>query len=186
MNTGCGICVGCGNPTAFISPKKGYKKTCSRECFNAINRARFKKLSETRADQTLQHSADIVHKNKDQWVKLYTKDGLTIREVAKQSGHAYGMVRNYLSTHTGYTQTHNKCADVIRRKNDALFANANLKLDDENWVNNKIACGYGGKQFAEELGCSADYVASYLREAGRPLLKNKSHRDRIYETAKVL
>jgi G:T-mismatch repair DNA endonuclease (very short patch repair protein) len=165
------ICIECKvNHVAFIDFSQGYRKYCSKPCFT-------KHMSQANIlenkHRNLARSIKLKMEQKDKLLlaaQLYKESYDSIKTVAQKVNLSPGALRQYLVSN-----------DLIRKRSQILVRNQNLeiqfcsineKLKDSGWVKSKIEAGFTAKMFAHELGCSPNYVASFLREIGSPLLGN--------------
>lgn len=163
-----GKCLICGANTGHRG--KAAKKTCSRDCFHILNRKRFQELSLKNADNLKRKTRELIESKREVWEDLYKNTNLTIKEISNKCGDSLNVVRKHLSD-IGLTKSHSKLKCSLRQKHDEKLSEVKKKLDDIDWVNSHIERGFGGKQFADFLGCSSDFVCGYLRSKGRPLVK---------------
>jgi very-short-patch-repair endonuclease len=131
---------------------------------------RFQTLSKSNAQKKVNKSKIFNEANQDLWISAYTNSDLTIKEIAAKFNHPLSKIRRVLADKK-LTKTHSKLKHSILARHEVSLSSVNACLDDLSYVNDRIQLGFGGKQFGDELGCSSDYVCSYLRKVGRPLIK---------------
>lgn len=159
------------NSARFISFSKGYGKFCSKKCYSVF-------LSNSNIKNNSELSKKISEKTKNEKQKTanllidaanYYKNNPyeTIKTTAIKFSVSHSWLREFLKENNLIDKKRQNT--VFNTNNDIKFANINSKIDNFEWINNKIDNGYTSKAIADELGCSKNYVAVRARENGTPL-----------------
>lgn len=164
-------CIICNKPTLFVSKKRGFRKTCSKECKKISNANIFRTCSKKYANELKNKSQRITDECSDTWRTLYLTTDLTIKQIAAKTKNSHSLIRKYLSD-SGLTKTNSKLRITKNNLMRDQMENVNLLLNNENWINEQIKLGHGAHEIGMTINCSASYVAAYLKKLSRPLIKD--------------
>lgn len=157
-------CLECNKKSSrFISIKKGYGKYCSKRCSvsalskrntevnSHLNKVRAKKQEE----QKLSKYSDILKICEDE----YSSSNCSIKFLALKYNIPLSLLRKVIKPQRGRAQR-------VYKQNllDSGFSKINKVLDDKGYVTEKIKSGWSSKNFSNNLGCSKNYVCSYIRK----------------------
>lgn len=180
-------CAQCNNDARFISLKKGFGRFCSKVCHSKYlsnyNKEHNCKKAIIKKEKLFQSRHEIFKKIESDYINNST---VTIDQLTKKYKLPKGAIRAYLAERNLTDPTRSLKA---RRNNlKESFKKINEKLDDAQWVNEKINEGWCSKNFAEYLNCSKNYICDYLRKANRPLEFGitSSYEIKLYEFIKSL
>lgn len=159
----------------FISTTKGFRKYCSSECAKK-NLKRFSSENNKKRNVILAtNKKNKFLQDNEQKLKLaveyYTNNLVTITEVANKFSLKYSFLRAFLHDN-GLTK--DRLSEFKQKKVEQEFSHINAKLNDLNWVNDKINFQWTLRNFANELGCSPNYVKVYLEQTHNINLKRCS------------
>lgn len=180
-------CAQCNNDAKFISLKKGFGRFCSKVCHSEYlsdyNKKHNREKAIVKKEKLFQSRREIFEKIESDYVNDTT---VTIDQLTKKYELPKGAIREYLSGR-GLTDL-SRALNTRRNNLKKSFKEINEKLDDEQWVNERVYEGWCSKNFAEYLGCSKNYVCEYLRKAKRPLEFGitSSYEIKLYEFIKSL
>ena len=158
-------CKECNLPAKFISLKVGFGKFCGMACHSA---ALGKNNTRNNAAFNLEKSEQNKKQNINKYIHLipicqteYMNSNITINELSKK----YNINKGFLKAQFKINgiSTKFKQTDIFRRNLNKKFLHVNNKLNDKNWLKEKIDAGYTSKNLSTELGCSPNYICSYIR-----------------------
>lgn len=158
----CEICN--ENQVKLISLSKGFRKFCSKKCYQISMSDRNSKNNETLNKKKAKKINEKYSKIVEQAKNEYLSSSARICDLETKYDIPKGRLRRYLSN--------NGLIDCDRR-NNSLRKNLYLKLElshnyleDTKWVYEKISEGWTSKSFAEKLNCSPNFVCVKLRNQG--------------------
>ena len=166
------VCQWCfKNKAGFKSYKKGFSKYCSMSCSTAAMSNRNTKTNAIRnkKESKKRHEAYLA-KMEMAAIEYKEDDFLTIDCLSKKYNIPKTRLRKYLSD-LGLTSKNRSAAIRIFTQKEA-FKNIDAALSNKSWVNEKISEGWNSKNFADTLGCSKNYVVSFLRDKMNSPLKS--------------
>ena len=161
-------CVVCNKQTSFISIKKGFRKFCSKQCYNVDLSDRNREENKLRNKNT----AKALHEKRifeygsilEQCVADYQHSNVTVKELAEK----YNIELYFLQRYFRNNKLTTKRVQQLRYQQYLLetcgFKNINNQLEDEQWVMAKLKEGWTCRNFAEELKCSVNYVVCFLKK----------------------
>lgn len=169
------ICQWCfKNRAGFKSYKKGFLKYCSIACSSSAMSDRNTKNNKVRNKKVAEEKHSYYLDNMKMAAIEYSKDEYsTIDCLVKKYNVPKTRLRKYLFDN-GLT-SRERSASIRSAAQREAFKDIDDCLSDESWVEQKVSEGWIAKTFAEELGCSKNYVVAFLREkVGSPLRINRS------------
>lgn len=173
-------CLECNKKTSrFISLKKGYGKYCSKICSDSaiskrnteinsqLNKIRAKKQEEQKLDKY----SDILKICQDE----YSSSDCSIKFLSQKYNIPLSFLRKIIKPERGRAQS-------VYKQNllNSGFDEINRILDDKSYITEKIKSGWTSKNFSEGLGCSKNYICTYIKKQHPEItLKNPSSYEAI-------
>lgn len=165
-NTPIPLCI-CGKHVNLITFVKGYRKYCSVDCNRRVMRNRNIDMSNKIQQKLLANGKKSYDDNLEKWqpaLNYYMNNNLSIKYVSSIYNINYQSLKNMI--HKENILNKNK-KDNIKNK----MENVNKVIDDN--INDFLHKKYSSVMIADIVGCSKNYVVTYLR--GKNIkLKNNS------------
>jgi hypothetical protein len=172
------MCPICKASTLKVKSLSGgeFTEYCSMTCYakilserNILNNCELNERQRHKRDSEKRSQLDSINLA----IKEYASDkNCRIKDLASKYSISYTYFRNELISRGLIDKSRGR--DVYRKNLEKRLETQNALLENDQWVRDKLSRNWSTKMIANEIGCSANYVAVKTRNMGIPFPNNKS------------